>query len=37
MDDFEEWHHLFEGAQHDIIMYLNHTNFHYFITIHGLN
>jgi hypothetical protein len=27
MDAFEEWHHLFEGAQHEIIMYYNHKFF----------
>jgi len=26
MDAFEEWHHLFEKTQHEIIMYLNHKN-----------
>ncbi len=27
MDAFEEWHHLLEGAQHEIIMYYDHKNF----------
>ncbi len=27
MDAFEEWHHLFKGAQHEIIMYYDHKNF----------
>jgi hypothetical protein len=26
MDAFEEWHHLFEGVQHEIIMYPDHKN-----------
>jgi hypothetical protein len=26
MDTFEEWHHLLEGAQHEIIVYSNHKN-----------
>jgi hypothetical protein len=26
MDAFEEWHHLFEGAQHEITLYSNHKN-----------
>jgi hypothetical protein len=24
VDAFEEWHHLFEGAKYEIIIYLNH-------------
>jgi hypothetical protein len=26
MNAFEEWHHLFESVQHEIIMYSNHKN-----------
>jgi hypothetical protein len=26
MDVFQEWHHLFEKVQHEIIMYSNHKN-----------
>ncbi len=26
VDAFEEWHHFFEGVQHEIIMYLDHKN-----------
>jgi hypothetical protein len=26
MDAFEEWHHLFEGIQHETILYSNHKN-----------
>jgi hypothetical protein len=37
VDAFEEWCHLFEGIQHEIIMYLNQKNLQYFKTIHVLN
>jgi hypothetical protein len=37
MDAFKEWHHLLEGAQHEIIMYLDHKNFQYFMTTCVLN
>jgi hypothetical protein len=37
MDAIEEWHHLLEGVQHDIIMYLDHKNLQYFMTTHVLN
>jgi hypothetical protein len=37
MDAFEEWCHLLEGAQHEIILYSNHKNFQYFMTAHVLN
>jgi hypothetical protein len=37
MDAFEEWCHLFEGAQHEIIMYLDHKNLQYFMTTGVLN
>jgi len=37
VDAFEEWCHLFEGAQHEIIVYLNHKKLQYFMTIHVLN
>jgi hypothetical protein len=37
VDAFEEWRHLFEGAQNEIIVYLNHKNLRYFMTIHVLN
>jgi len=26
VNDFEEWHHLFESVQHEIIVYSNHKN-----------
>jgi hypothetical protein len=26
VDAFEEWHHLLEGIQHEIIVYFDHTN-----------
>jgi len=31
---FEEWHHLFESVQHEIIVYSNHKNLQYFMTTH---
>jgi hypothetical protein len=31
MDIFKEWHHLLEGIQHEIIMYLDHKNLQYFM------
>jgi hypothetical protein len=37
VDAFEEWSHLFEGAQHEIIMYSDHMNFQCFMTISVLN
>ncbi len=37
MDAFEEWCHLFEGAQHEFIVYFDHNNFQYFMTIRVLN
>jgi len=37
VDAFEEWRHLFEGAQHEIIVYSNHKNLQYFITVRVLN
>jgi hypothetical protein len=37
VDAFEEWHHLFEGAQYEINVYLDHKNLQYFMTIHVLN
>ncbi len=37
MDAFEEWRHLLEGVQHEIIVYFNHKNFQYFMTTHVLN
>jgi hypothetical protein len=37
VDAFEEWHHLFEGVQHEIIVYLGHKNLQYFMTTHVLN
>ncbi len=37
VDAFEEWHHLLEGVQHEITMYLDHKNFQYFMTTHVLN
>jgi hypothetical protein len=32
VDAFEEWRHMFERAQHEIIMYSNHKNLQYFMT-----
>jgi hypothetical protein len=37
IDDFEEWYHLFEGAQHTIIMYTDHKNLKYFMSAQVLN
>jgi hypothetical protein len=37
VDAFEEWHHLFEGVQHEIIVYLDHKNLKYFMTTHVSN
>ncbi len=37
VDAFAEWHHLFEGVQHEIIVYLDHKNLSYFMIIHVLN
>ncbi len=37
MDAFEEWCHLLEGAQHEIIVYFNHKNCQYFMTVCVLN
>jgi len=37
MDAFEQWHHLLEGVQHEIIMYFDHKNLQYFMTIPMLN
>jgi hypothetical protein len=37
MDAFEEWRHLLEGVQHEIIMYSDHKNLQYFMTILMLN
>jgi len=34
MNAFEEWHHLFEKVQHEIIVYSNHKNLEYFMTTH---
>jgi hypothetical protein len=34
---FNEWHHLFEGAQHEITMFPNHKSLQYFMTIRVLN
>ncbi len=31
---FEEWHHLFESVQDEIIVYSNHKNWQYFMTTH---
>ncbi len=36
VDAFEEWRHLFEGTQHKIIVYFDHKNFQYFITVRVL-
>jgi hypothetical protein len=37
MDVFQEWHHLFEKAQHEIIVYYNHKNLSYFMIVFVLN
>jgi hypothetical protein len=37
VDAFEEWHHLFEGTQHGIIVYSNHKNLQYFMTTRVLD
>jgi hypothetical protein len=37
VDDFEEWHRLLKGVQHEITMYSNHKNLQYFMTTHVLN
>ncbi len=37
MDAFEEWHHLLEKVQHEIIVYFDHKNFQYFMTALVLN
>jgi len=37
VDAFEEWYHLLEGVQHEIIVYLDHKNFQYFMITHVLN
>jgi len=37
VDAFEEWCHLLEGVQHEIIMYFNHKNLQYFMTTCVLN
>jgi hypothetical protein len=37
MDAFEEWRHLLEKAQHEIIVYFDHKNLQYFITTPLLN
>jgi hypothetical protein len=36
VDAFEEWCHFFEGVQHEIVVYLDHKNLQYFMTIHVL-
>jgi len=37
MNAFEEWHHLFEGTQHEVIVYSSHKNPQYFMRAHVLN
>jgi hypothetical protein len=37
INDFEEWHHLFEKAQHKTIVYSDHKNLQYFMIAHVLN
>jgi hypothetical protein len=37
VDAFEEWHHLLEGVQHEIIVYSNNKNLQYFMTVRVLN
>jgi hypothetical protein len=37
MDVFEEWHHLLEEDQHEIIVYFDHKNLQYFMMTCVLN
>jgi hypothetical protein len=37
VDAFEKWRHLLEGAQHEIVMYSDHKNLQYFMTVRVLN
>jgi hypothetical protein len=37
VDSFQEWHHLFEGISHPVIVYIDHKNLEYFMTAHVLN
>jgi hypothetical protein len=37
MDAFDEWQHLLEKIQHEIIVYSNHKNLQYFMTTRVLN
>jgi len=34
---FEEWCHLLERVQHEFIVYFDHKNLQYFMTVHVLN
>ena len=37
VDSFQEWHHLLEGALHQVTVYIDHKNLEYFMTGHVLN
>ena len=37
VDSFQEWRHLLEGATHHVIVYTNHKNLEYFMSIRILN
>jgi hypothetical protein len=37
VDSFQEWHHLLEGASHQVTLYTNHKNLEYFMTTRVLN
>lgn len=37
MDLFKEWHNYLEGTSISVIIYINHKNLEYFISISGLN
>jgi len=37
VDAFKEWHHLLEGAKHEIIVYSNHKKFQYLMMTRVLN
>ena len=37
VDSFQEWHHLLEGATHQMIVYTDHKNLGYFISTRVLN
>jgi hypothetical protein len=37
VDSFQDWHHLLEGASHQVIVYTYHKNLEYFMTTYVLN